>query len=263
MQNENYKLTFEKYFRSSADLEGWEIMDFSESFINNNPVTGIVPTHVDDGEKFEFNGGAVRYKKENLCVKDNCLVLGADKDLNGFTGAMIKCTCRRFGKGYLEIKGKFPAFSKGIWPKMTLKNKDKNVVSEIDFAQIMGIRGKNACSLIATYFDGESFNCVNYLYSAKNLWPRYYPPIESPELFGEGFHIFGFERTDSDLAFSVDGIEFSRIDLLALAFAPFRAESELYLSVSAGLPRIELPDENTTVPCDMQVEYIKFYEEVK
>lgn len=64
-------------------------MDYSESFINNTPVTGIVPIHVDDGEKDVSEGGLVRYKAENISAENGSLVLKANKDGNGYTDAMI------------------------------------------------------------------------------------------------------------------------------------------------------------------------------
>ncbi len=263
MIKENYKLTFEKYFQNPSDLDGWDVMEFSEFFVNNNPVTGIVPTHVDDGEKDVSDGGEVQYVKKNVYIEKERLILQADKNQKGYAGAMIKCNSRKFGNGLLEVKAKFPPFSPGVWPKMALKGKNGGVVTEIDFAQIMGIRGKNACTLTASHFDGTFLKSMNYLYSRDNAWPRFYPDALSEEKLSDGWHVFGYEQTDMDAVFYVDGIEFSRIDIDHPVFAAFGTEGELILSIAVGMPRIEAPDENTILPCSMQVEYIKFYEEVK
>lgn len=163
----------------------------------------------------------------------------------------------------MEVKAKFPPFSPGVWPKMTLKGEKGVVVTETDFAQIMGIRGKNACTLTASYFNDVSLKSVNYLYSRDNAWPRFYPDALSEEKFSEGWHVFGYQQTDTDAVFYVDGIVFSRVDIDHPVFAPFGNEGELILSISVGMPRIEAPDQNTLVPCEMQIEYVKFYEEVK
>lgn len=263
MIKENYALTYEKYFCSSDALEDFEVMEFSETFINNNPISGIVPTHVDDGEKDVSEGGVVKYAKNNVTLNGEGLSLTVTKDENGFTGAMIKNTVRKFGNGYIEIKAKFPPYSPGVWPKMSLRGEKEGVITETDFAQIMGVKGKNACSLIAHYYNGISLKTLNYLYSPSNAWPRYYPDAESPELLEDGWHIFGYEQTERDAVFYVDGIEFSRIDIDHPVFGAFGNDGELILSVSVGIPKIEAPDETTVAPCSMQVEYVKFYEEVK
>lgn len=263
MAKENYKLVYENFFQNPSDLKDWEIMDYRETFINSNPVSGIVPTHVDDGEKDVSDGGIVRYKEQNVTVENGNLVLKVTKEGDAFIGSMIKHTGRKFGNGYMEIRAKFPPFSAGVWPKMTLKGEKEGVITETDFAQIMGVRGKNACSLIAHYYNGVSLKTLNYLYSPSNAWPRYFPDIESSELLSEDWHVFGYEQTDTDAIFTVDGIEFSRIDIDHPVFGAFGNQGELILSVSVGIPKIEAPNETTIAPCEMQVEYVKFYEEVK
>ena len=263
MSKEKYALTFEKKFQNSSDLDDFCPLEFAETFLNNNPVTGIVPTHVDDGEKDVSAGGEVRYLKENTSIEEDCLVLKANKDQKGYSGAMVKCLSRKFGNGLLEVKAKFPPFSPGVWPKMTLKATNGEVVTEVDFAQIMGKRGKNTCTLTASLYDNSFYKSINYLYSNNNNWPRFYPDALSEEKLSDGWHIFGYEQTELDAVFYIDGIEFSRIDIAHPVFAPFGTEGELILSIAVGMPRIEAPDESTIVPCSMQVEYIKFYEEVK
>ncbi len=257
------KLIFENTFSTEKDLDNWEVMEFSEVFKGKEPVTGIVPTHVDDGEKAPTNGGAVKYEKKNVTIKDNRLCLAAENNNGDLSGAMIKYNGRKFGKGYMEIKAKFPTFSKGIWPKMTLTAKNGFVTTDIDFAQVMGIRGKNACSLIATFFDGSFYKTINYLYNNNPTyaWPRFYPPLDCDELLSEGYHIFGCERTETDLAFFIDSIEFCRIDISHPIFCAFDTEGELILSISAGMPKIEAVDETSVFPSEMQVEYVRFYGE--
>lgn len=263
MVKENYTITFEKYFQNPCDLEGWSVMEFSEIFTNSNVVGEVVPTHVDDGEKDVSDGGVIRYKEENVLCENGNLVLKATYENGRFIGSMVKCNTRKFGNGYFEVKAKFPPYLPGVWPKMTIKAGGGKTVTEIDFAQIMGIRGKNACTLSATYFNGPVCKNINYLYSPNKVWPRYYPEIDSPELLPEGFHIFGFEKTDRDVIFSIDDIVFSKIDIDNPVFECFKPEGELILSVGVGYPRIEAPSLDTFTPCEMQVEYIKFYEEVK
>ncbi|MBR4305817.1 MAG: family 16 glycosylhydrolase [Ruminiclostridium sp.] len=255
------KLIFENTFTKDKDLENWEIKEYNEIFKGKEPVTDIIPTHVDDGEKEPTVGGTVSYVAKNVYIKDNNLCLAATNDENGYYGAMMSLKDKKFGKGYLEVKAKFPPFSNGVWPKMSLVNKDGFITTENDFAQIMGIRGKNACTLLATFYDGDVYKSVNYLYSVNNAWPRFYPDAMSSELLSEGYHIFACEQTETDLAFYVDGIEFSRIDIACPVFAPFNCDGTLNLSIAVGMPKIEAPDETTIAPCEMQVEYIRFYGE--
>ncbi|MBE6740033.1 MAG: glycosyl hydrolase family protein [Ruminococcaceae bacterium] len=253
------KLIFENTFKNENDLANWEIMEFSEIFKGKEPVTGIVPTHVDDGEKAPTKDGIVKYEKKNVTVSDGLLHLSVDKT----AGAMIKYKGGKFGKGYLEVKAKFPPFSKSVWPKMSLVGKNGYISTEVDFAQVMGIRGKNACTLIATYYDGSFYKTMNHLYNTNPTyaWPRFYPDAFTDELLSEGWHIFGCEQTDTDLAFFIDGIDFCRIDISHPIFKAYDTEGELVLSISSGMPKIEAPDETTLYPSEMQVEYVRFYGE--
>lgn len=259
MSSKYKRIVFENTFKSEKDLENWQLMEFSEIFKGKEPVTGIVPTHVDDGEKAPAKGGTVKYEKKNVKIEDSLLKLCVDRN----AGAMIKYKGRLFGKGYMEIKAKFPPFSKSIWPKMSLVGKNGNVTTEVDFAQVMGIRGKNACTLICTYFDGSFYKTLNHLYNNNPTyaWPRFYPDAFSDELLSEDWHIFGCEQSETDLAFFIDGIEFCRIDISHPVFKAYDTEGELTLSISSGMPKIEEPDETTVYPSEMQVEYVRFYGE--
>lgn len=263
MSTKYKKLIFENTFSTEKDLENWEIMEFSEIFKGKEPVTGIIPAHVDDGEKDNGRSGEVKYAKKNVKIKENTLCLTTSKDGDDISGAMIKYKGRRFGKGYMEIKAKFPPFSNGIWPKMSLNSKNGYITTENDFAQIMGIRGRNACTLIATFFDGSFYKTKNYLYNTNPTygWPRFYPPMDKDELLSEGYHVFGCEQTETDLAFFIDGTEFCRIDISHPIFSAFDTECDLILSISAGMPKIEAVDETSIFPSEMQVEYVRFYGE--
>lgn len=263
MDKKNYYLTFEKYFQNEELDENWQVMDYIKNVKNNTIVVGIVPDHVNEIEQNKSDAKYVRYVKDNVSLKDGYLCLTGTKDDKGYAGAAVKFEGRKFGNGYMEIKAKFPDYMPGVWPRFTLKGKKDVVNTEIDFAQVMGVKSKNACTLIANYTDDAGYHNLNYLYSRDNAWPRFYPDAQNDEILPKGWHVYGYEQTDTDAIFYVDSVEFCRVDIDNPVFDAFGSEGQLWLSLGLGLPKIEAPDENTILPCNLLIEYIKFYEEEK
>jgi acyl-CoA synthetase (AMP-forming)/AMP-acid ligase II len=125
---------------------------------------------------------------------------------------------------------------------------------------VLGLKGKNECALKAAFLTEGVYKPINFLYSHNNSWPTLYPPFESEELLSEDWHIFGFERDDEFATFYVDGNEYCKVDLDTPIFKVFTNEAILDFSLNIGLRETEEINENTILPCEMLIEYVKFYE---
>ncbi len=261
--NKNYKLTFEEYFKNGSS--NWEIIE-SEEVVKNKPKAKneTVPAFVVNAEENFREEVVVRSTKENVSFEDGKLVIKAVEEADGYAGGAVRYMGRKFGKGLIEVKAKFPENMPGVWPKMYLKVANKNAFGNVEFAQVKGLvnKGKDFLELIAYFTDDYGTHTNRYLHSGFQRWPSYYPPFESEEKLSADWHVFGYEQTDIDGIFYIDGQEIMRFDIDHPMFLVFAGEGELNICLDINRPQTEACDENTILPCQMEVEYIKFYEEV-
>lgn len=257
MQNkENVSLSYEKTFTEKNSEQLFDILEYAEFTKEGVKYSG--PAFVDDTRKDLSDTEKVVYKKENAYLENGFLVLRATESNGVNAGAHIKFKDRKFGNGYIEIKAKLPKTMAGITPKASLCAKKRGCEYSIDFLQVLGIKGKNECSMKSSFAtDGKDFS-INYLYSQDYSWPTLYPADEN--LLDEHWHTFGFEKDTEFAVFYVDGNEYCKVDLDTPVFNVFSGESTLEFSLNIGLRETEAPNEETVLPCEMLVEYIKFYE---
>lgn len=261
--SKNYKLTFEENFKNGS--LNWESVEQSQLVKKQEKSkTETIPSFVNNGEEKLRDDIVVRYAKENVTFEDGKLVLKAVAQKDGFAGACAKYKGRKFGKGLLEVKARFPKNMPGIWPKLSLHLENGIACAEVEFAQVKGIsnKGKNYLALYAYFIDEFGSHVNEYLHSGFARWPSYYPPIDNDEKLAEGWHTFGYEQTDIDGIFYIDGLEIMRYDIDHPLFAVFDAEGELNITLGINRPQTEGCDENTELPCAMEVESVRFYEEV-
>lgn len=261
--NEKYKLTFEENFENG--LSDWVISEIDELVLKQKESDEVVPDFVRNSTEIVRGDTYVRFAKKNVSVKDGKLILSAVKDDIGYCGASAKYHGRKFGKGLIEVKAKLPACMPGIWPKILLNGRNGVAQTDEIFGQIKGIndKGKNSFALFAYFTDEYGEHRNEYLHSGYQRWPSFYPTMDNDEPLSEGWHIFGYEKTDIDAIFYMDGIECFRVDIDHPMFRVFDCEGEIALMLGANLPRTEACNEDTILPCSIEVEYIKFYEEVQ
>jgi beta-glucanase (GH16 family) len=260
---EKYTLTFEEYFKNGG--KDYEIVEIDELEVDKTSKGDVMPDFVKISDEIHRGDTYVRFIKDNVKFQDGKLALYATKDDIGYAGGAVKYKGRRFGKGLLEVKAKMPATMPGIWPKIFINGKNKNTFTDEIFAQIKGINdgGKNSFALWAYYTDAYGEHKNEYLHSGYQRWPSFYPTMDTDEPLSEGYHVYGYEKTDIDAIFYMDGKECFRIDISHPMFTVFDCDGELNFSLGANLPRTEACCDETILPCAMEVEYVKFYEEVK
>lgn len=261
--NANYKLTFEEYFKGGSD--NYEIIEVDELDTEKVTTGDVMPDFVKISDEIHRGETYVRFIKDNVKFKDGKLALYATKDNLGYAGGAVKYTGRRFGKGLLEVKAKMPATMPGIWTRIFINGQNGFAGTDEIFAQIKGIndKGKNSFALWAYFTDSYGIHKNEYLHSGYQRWPSFYPTMDTDEPLSEGYHVYGYEKTDIDLIFYMDGVECFRIDISHPMFTVFDCDGILNFSLGANLPRTEACNDETILPCCMEVEYVKFYEEVK
>lgn len=255
-----YSLCFEKKFSADTLEKDVTVLEFKKETEKQKISNG--PSFVDETKKILNESDYVHYKKENVSANENALVLSATNNGDVYYGSAVSVNGVKIKRGLVEVDVQFPAYMPGVWPRLTLKGKNGTIDTYINFAQIMGVAGKNLCSMEAEYLDnGEWPFKQNFLHSHRGEWPTSYPEKESEELLSEGTHTFGVELSNEHITYYADGNEYCKIHIDNPVFEVFNCEHELVFYLTVGDSETEAPDENTLLPCEMLIKGIRIYGE--
>jgi|GEM_PF-6628580 beta-glucanase (GH16 family) len=198
-------------------------------------------------------------RTENLYVEDGNLHLRAQKEYyrgRDYTSARIRTQGKYFFKyGKIEARIRLPQ-GKGFWPAFWLMPQ-KSVYGgwpksgEID---IMEFRGQEVNSVTqAIHFSYE-----NSHHSQGNQ-------SEFAEVdFTEGFHLFKLEWDQKGLTWLVDNKQVFSLSKEEMYANPYPFDEEFYviLNLAVGGHFLENPDETTPFPSEMEVDYVRVYQNV-
>ena len=88
---------------------------------------------------------------------------------------------------------------------------------------------------------------------------RFYT-LKNGEIFNDSFHTIGCEWTEEYLAFYLDGIKYTEVDITSENMDVFHQPAFLIISMAVGLTGIEKPDENTPWPGLYEIDYCRVYQ---
>lgn len=154
----------------------------------------------------------------------------------------------RFGK--VAVRAKMPE-GKGLWPAIWMLGDNRDQVAwpgcgEIDIVEVLGQEPSKMYSTLH-YTDGD--NKRNSTQGSHTL---------ASGSFADSYHIYTLDWTPEYLAFGVDGEEFQRMTIEA-DMKEFLRSFYLVLNVAVGGDWPGSPDESTTFPQTMYVDYIRVY----
>ena len=203
-------------------------------------------------------------REKNARVEDGSLVIEAHKEQfggNEYTSA--KLTTQNKGDwtyGRYEIKAKLPK-GQGMWPAIWMMPTDYELYSgwpatgEID---IMELLGHDPDTVHGTLHYGKPW---------KNTGESYDLPVGD---FSDDYHTFTLDWEPGEFRWYVDGILyakqndwFTKNENEAAAYtypAPFDRDFFLQLNLAVGGNWPGYPDDSTTFPNQMLVDYVKVYE---
>ncbi|MBN8210202.1 carbohydrate binding domain-containing protein [Bacillus sp. NTK071] len=203
-------------------------------------------------------------REKNARVEDGSLVIEAHKEQfggNEYTSA--KLTTQNKGDwtyGRYEIKAKLPK-GQGMWPAIWMMPTDYELYSgwpatgEID---IMELLGHDPDTVYGTLHYGKPW---------KNTGESYDLPVGD---FSDDYHTFTLDWEPGEFRWYVDGILyakqndwFTKNENEAAAYtypAPFDRDFFLQLNLAVGGNWPGYPDDSTTFPNQMLVDYVKVYE---
>jgi beta-glucanase (GH16 family) len=234
-------------------LPGWKLV-WNDEF-NGNAV---------DMTKWEYevngNGGGnneLQYytaRDSNSFVTNGTLVIQALKEVylgKQYTSARIRTRGKGDWKyGRFEIRAKLP-YGQGLWPAIWMLPTDREyggwpTSGEID---IMECLGQDPRKIYGTIHFGQS------VAAHQQAGGNYSLPSTSSSFAGS-FHVFAIEWDSTSFRWSVDSVNYYSVNKTA----PFDKRFHLLLNVAVGGNWPGNPNEFTTFPQTMVVDYVRIYQ---
>ena len=217
-------------------------------------------------EAGRFNDEWQRYtnSNKNAFVEDNLLVIkaiheSATHGMDQYTSARLNTANKQtFTYGKIAARIKLP-YGQGIWPAFWMlgANIDENggdtpwpQCGEIDILELYGSRDDGTIEVNLHYADKNekhaSMGAVAYkLASGK---------------FADAFHVFELEWDAEKLTWLVDGEQIATMPISSPEFSEFHKEHFLLLNIAVGGKFSGRPDETTTFPQHMYVDWVRVYQ---
>lgn len=200
-------------------------------------------------------------RSDNSFIDDGKLVIKAKKESPLYLGQHQYTSARMVTKnkgdwkyGRIDVRAKMP-IGQGLWPAIWMLPTD-NVYGgwpksgEIDIMEYLGNEPTKIFGTIHYGHDGWRFNSQG---------------LELEEgSFAEEFHVFTVIWNEDCIQFQMDGINVgepnTRSTVLPTTF-PFDQEFHLILNVAVGGNLPGNPNETTVFPQQMEVDYVRVYQE--
>ena len=240
------KLVWSDEFKGeSLDYSKWEIE--VNAFGGGN---GELQLYTDRREN-------VRVENGNLVIearKDNAAIMGTSRE---FSSGRVRTKHRGDWKyGRIEIRAKLPS-GQGVWPAIWMLPTDDVYggwarSGEID---IMEMRGQKPNVVLGTLHYGGAW--PNNSHSGDEF------TLES-ESFADDFHTFAVDWKEGQIDWLIDGKKYqtqTKWNTTDGEFpAPFDQRFHLLLNVAVGGGFLGPPDDSTTFPQKMLVDYVRVYQ---
>lgn len=173
-------------------------------------------------------------------------------EAGGFTSAKLTTKnlfSMRFGR--IDIRAKMPK-GQGLWAAIWMLGDNNEQIDwpgcgEIDIVEVLG---NEPSKMYSTLHYTDSENTHGEIQGSHEL---------SSETFNNAYHIFSLVWTPENLTFSVDGVENSQVSVED-DMKEFLRSFYLVLNVAVGGYWPGTPDNTTTFPQTMYVDYVRVFE---
>lgn len=204
-------------------------------------------------------------RKENARVENGMLILEARQEAYekmGYTSAKLTTKGKAaWTYGRFSIRAKLPE-GQGIWPAIWMMPEDMErytgwpACGEIDIMEQIG------------HQPGTVYGTLHYGLPHTYTGENYTLPGNAK--FSDDFHVFTLDWEPGEFRWYVDGVLYARQNKWfskpgktgenVPRYAPFDREFYLQLNLAVGGKWPGYPDETTTFPQQMMIDYIKVYQ---
>lgn len=216
-----------------------------------------------------FNEEWQRYtnSSQNAYIENDCLVIEAmhESDVHGmdqYTSARLNTANKRSWKyGKIAARIKLPQ-GKGIWPAFWMlgANIDENggdtpwpQCGEIDILELYGTKDDAAIEANLHHADESGAHAMMGAATFK---------LEQGK-FADAFHVFELEWDANKISWLVDGKPFASTQISSDERSEFHEEFFILLNVAVGGTWAGRPDDSTSFPQRMYVDWVRVYEKKK
>ncbi len=190
---------------------------------------------------------------QNCNVQNGILnIVAAKESYSGYnyTSARIKTQGRfSFKYGKIEAKIKMP-FGQGMWPAFWMLGDNINKVGwpscgETDIMEMIGGKGRENTVHGSAHWGGDYTKSYTL----------------STGTFADSYHTFDLIWTPKQMIWQVDGITYVTLDITPSALSAFQKSSFIILNLAVGGSWPGNPDNSTTFPQALQVDYVRVYQD--
>ena len=219
-------------------------------------------------EAGRFNEEWQRYtnSSKNAYIADDCLVIKAIHEseshgMDQYTSARLHTAKKHSWKyGKIAARIKLPE-GKGIWPAFWMlgANIDENggdtpwpQSGEIDILELYGSKDDAVIEVNLHYADASG--------SHANMGAAAYKLKQGK--FSDAFHVFELEWDDKEIAWFVDGVQVAFFPITSEELSEFHREFFLLFNVAVGGTFAGRPDDTTSFPQHMYVDWVRVYQKM-
>lgn len=198
------------------------------------------------------------YQESNTEVRDGYAIITArkeNKEGKDYTSSRIITKGKKeFKYGRVDIRALLPK-GQGIWPALWMLGSNISVVDwpacgEIDIMEMIGGKGKDNVLHGTAHWEKAS----NHTYQGGSI------SLENDQIFADEFHVFSISWTPSSITWYLDGVQYYEMDITAEEFTEFHNSYYIIFNVAVGGNWPGKPDETTSFPQRMIVDYIRVFQ---
>jgi hypothetical protein len=198
------------------------------------------------------------YRKENTSLEDGYLIITAKKEAyqgREYTSSRIVTQGKQsFRYGRIDIRAALPR-GQGIWPALWMLGSSFPEVGwpasgEIDIMEMIGGGAGRDNTVHGTvhWSHGGEYASYGQGYTLHD------------GIFADNFHVFSIVWDASSITWYVDDVEFNKIDITPEELSEFQQEFFFIFNVAVGGNWPGSPNENTTFPQRMVVDYVRVFQ---
>ncbi len=193
---------------------------------------------------------------ENSYVANGNLMIVAKKEGAQYTSARLKSIgLQEFQYGRIDVRAVLP-FGQGIWPAIWMLGANFPsagwpACGEIDIMELIGSSPNN---VHGTLHFGNSWTQHQYTGGSTT--------IPSPQTFADEFHVFSIEWDDAGITWLVDDQPFYSVSNTVAGNQNYPFDNPFFfiMNVAVGGQWPGYPNESTTFPQFMAVDYVRVYQ---
>ena len=195
------------------------------------------------------------YREENCEVKGGVLILEAkDEQFSGYnytSGKVVTRGKQSFHLGRIDIRAQLPE-GQGLWPALWLLGVNQQTVGwpkcgEIDIMEMVGGNGRENTVSANAFWDENGVADFSGLHTK---------PFGT---FADKFHVFSLIWTEESLKYYVDDQLYHTLSISQEAKSELQKEMYMILNVAVGGNWPGSPNNTTSFPTSMKVDYIRAF----